>query len=78
MKMANLSAREREVVKALCKGLPNKLIAAELGISPSTVRAHLVAVMRKLGVGSRSEVVINVFSHSASHDYQSDSTRAAE
>jgi DNA-binding NarL/FixJ family response regulator len=45
-----LSAREMEVLGQLTKGLSNKEIARELGISHQTVKNHVTAILRKLGV----------------------------
>ncbi|UNK78679.1 LuxR C-terminal-related transcriptional regulator [Sphingopyxis granuli] len=44
-----LTAREREVVAGLVRGLTNKQIGAELGISHRTVEIHRARSMRKLG-----------------------------
>ncbi len=52
-----LGARERDVVALAALGKSNKLIAYELGLSPSTVGSHLSAAMRKLGVASRVELM---------------------
>ena len=48
-----LSAREAAVALAAARGLPNKLIGDELGISASTVGVHLRVALRKLGCPSR-------------------------
>jgi DNA-binding CsgD family transcriptional regulator len=48
-----LSARETAVALAAARGLPNKLIADELGISANTVGVHLRTALRKLGCPSR-------------------------
>jgi FixJ family two-component response regulator len=53
-----LSCREREVMALVVKGLLNKLIAAELGISEITVKVHRGKVMRKMQVRSLPELVI--------------------
>jgi two-component system response regulator FixJ len=45
-----LSEREQEVLKGMADGLPNKVIAHRLGISPRTVEAHRAHVMAKLDV----------------------------
>ena len=52
-----LSAREREVLQLMAQGLPNKVIAARLGISLHTVKFHVAAILAALGVGSRTEAV---------------------
>lgn len=56
-RIAELSAREREVLDMLVAGKPNKLIAAELGISPRTVEVHRARLMARLGVRSLAEAV---------------------
>jgi DNA-binding NarL/FixJ family response regulator len=45
-----LTGREREVLAGIAKGLTNKEIAAELGISHRTVETHRESLMRKLGI----------------------------
>ncbi|HXO84057.1 MAG TPA: LuxR C-terminal-related transcriptional regulator [Gemmatimonadales bacterium] len=52
-----LSARELEVLRLVARGLGNKEISAELGITTHTVKFHLTAVLEKLGVRSRTEAV---------------------
>jgi two-component system response regulator FixJ len=52
-----LTPREREVLDGLAKGLPNKTIAYDLGISPRTVEIHRANLMSKLGVRSLSEAL---------------------
>ena len=56
-RMATLSAREREVCELLVQGQLNKQVAADLGISESTVKVHRAKLMKKLGVGSLVELV---------------------
>ena len=53
----DISKRERDVVRLLCKGYANKKIAEELHISLSTVKDHNHNIFRKLGVSSRTELV---------------------
>lgn len=55
--VAALSAREREVMELIVKGLHNRRIAEELGISPRTVEVHKARVMEKLGVKNLVELV---------------------
>jgi len=57
VKLRLLSSREREVLDGLAKGLPNKSIAYDLGISPRTVEIHRANLMSKLGVKSLSEAL---------------------
>lgn len=54
----NLSPRQAEVARAFSRGLSHKQIASELRISPSTVRNHLVAIYRVLGVRSKIELAM--------------------
>jgi DNA-binding NarL/FixJ family response regulator len=51
-----LTERQREVMNLVGKGLSNKEIAKQLGISPFTVRLHVSAVLTELGVKSRSAI----------------------
>lgn len=52
-----LSPRERQVLADVVRGLPNKLTAADLGISEKTVKVHRHRIMAKTGVGSLAELV---------------------
>ncbi len=52
-----LTAREREVLELVSEGLPNKGIAARLGVSDHTVKFHLSSIFSKLGVSTRTEAV---------------------
>jgi DNA-binding NarL/FixJ family response regulator len=52
-----LTTREQEVLVLLSQGLPNKLIARELGISEHTVKFHVSSLYAKLGASSRTEAV---------------------
>ena len=54
---ATLTDREREVFERVVKGTLNKLIAADLGISERTVKAHRHEVMAKMGARSVAELV---------------------
>ncbi len=51
-----LTPREREICRILAHGRSNEQIAAELGISVSTVQNHLHAILRKLRLQRRGEV----------------------
>jgi DNA-binding NarL/FixJ family response regulator len=55
-----LTPRQTEVLGLLLKGQPNKLIARELNLSVETVKDHVAAVLRALGVSSRTQAVLAV------------------
>jgi DNA-binding NarL/FixJ family response regulator len=52
-----LTPREIEVLELLAEGLPNKGIAARLGISDQTVKFHVAAIAGKLGAANRTDAV---------------------
>jgi DNA-binding CsgD family transcriptional regulator len=58
--VSSLSPREREIVRMVARGHPNKVIAAVLNISSWTVCTHLRRVFAKLGVTSRAAMVAKV------------------
>jgi DNA-binding NarL/FixJ family response regulator len=53
-----LTAREREVLRLMAQGMPNKSIARELAISEHTVKFHVNAILSKFGAQSRTEAVV--------------------
>jgi DNA-binding NarL/FixJ family response regulator len=53
-----LTQGELRVFKLLAEGKSNKVIAYELGIRESTVKAHITAILRKLKVHSRTQAVL--------------------
>lgn len=53
-----LTPRQRHVLHLLTQGLSNKLIARELGVSVDTVKDHVAAVLKALGVTSRTQAVV--------------------
>ncbi|PZU64028.1 MAG: hypothetical protein DI540_21840 [Sphingobium sp.] len=57
MLLAGLTPRERDVLDGLARGLPNKTIAYDLGISPRTVEVHRANLMTKLSVRSLSDAL---------------------
>ncbi|MDH3672045.1 MAG: response regulator [Gammaproteobacteria bacterium] len=54
----DLTPREREILCHVSEGQSNKVIARELGISDGTVKLHVKAILRKLGVHSRVEAAV--------------------
>lgn len=52
-----LTRREHEVLQLIAQGLPNKTIAAELGISEHTVKFHVGSILAKLDASSRAEAL---------------------
>lgn len=57
-KMASLTPAQRRILGAIRQGLLNKQIAYELDISEATVKAHITAIFRKLGVNNRTQAVL--------------------
>lgn len=55
-----LTPRQTDVLALLLQGKPNKLIARELNLSVETVKDHVAAVLRALGVSSRTQAVLAV------------------
>ena len=55
--LTGLTRRELEVLSALAAGNTNKEIAAELGLSPNTVKFHVKNLFQKLGVHNRSQAI---------------------
>ena len=55
--MQGLSTRQMDVLRRALTGVPNKLIARDLGISEGTVKSHLSAVFRIMNVRNRTEAL---------------------
>lgn len=60
---AQLTRREREVLRLVAQGITNAQVAQELVITPRTVNAHLTAIYGKLGVTSRSRAIRYALDH---------------
>jgi len=61
--LLTLTPRQREVLGCLCFDLTNKQSAAQLGISPHTVRSHVRRIYNKLNLFMRPHVVIFAKTH---------------
>ncbi len=57
-KLGLLTAQQLRVLHQLSRGLLNKQIAHELGVAEATVKSHVTAIMRKLGVNNRTQAVL--------------------
>jgi DNA-binding NarL/FixJ family response regulator len=57
-RVASLTPQQFRVLNMIAEGLLNKQIAYDLGVSEATVKAHMTAIMRKLGVSNRTQVAL--------------------
>jgi DNA-binding NarL/FixJ family response regulator len=55
---AGLTPRQIDVLQRLLRGLPNKLIARDLGLTEGTVKIHIAAILRALQARNRTEAVV--------------------
>jgi DNA-binding NarL/FixJ family response regulator len=58
--MSSLTPHQFRVLMMLCEGLLNKQIAYQLGVSEATIKAHVTAILRKMGVHNRTQAVLAV------------------
>jgi DNA-binding NarL/FixJ family response regulator len=56
--LSRLSFRQKQILAMAADGLPNKEIAARLGIAEGTVKAHMHAIFKVLDVSNRTQAVI--------------------
>ncbi|MEL7166287.1 MAG: response regulator transcription factor [Pseudomonadota bacterium] len=56
--VASLTPQQARILELICDGMLNKQIAFELSIAEATVKAHVTAIMRKLGVQNRTQAVL--------------------
>jgi len=57
-RLRDLTPQQFRVLQMLGDGMLNKQIAYELGVSEATVKAHMTAVLRKLGASNRTQAVL--------------------
>lgn len=57
-RLAELSGAQLRVLLALADGRLNKQIAGELGVTEATIKAHMTAIFRKLGVNNRTQAIL--------------------
>ena len=63
----DLSARELDVLSRIARGMTNKEIGAELGVQESTVKAHVINILSKLGVNDRTLAVTTAIQRGILH-----------
>ena len=57
-RIGSLTPQQLKVLQLVAQGKPNKIIAYELDIAETTVKAHITVILRKLGVYSRTQAVL--------------------
>lgn len=57
-RLSLLTRQQAKILQLICEGMLNKQIAYDLSIAETTVKAHVTAIMRKLGVQSRTQAVL--------------------
>lgn len=65
--VVRLSPAQTKVMVELAQGHSNKIIAYELGLSEATVKSHLSAVFRVLGVTNRAQAILALQAHDSGH-----------
>ena len=63
-----LTARERDVLARVARGLPNRQIADDLGITERTARTHVSNILAKLGLASRTQAALLAVQHGLDGD----------
>ncbi|QDC09871.1 response regulator transcription factor [Oceanicola sp. D3] len=63
-RIAELTPQQTRIMKLICVGKPNKQIAYEMDLAEATVKAHITALLRRLGVQNRTQAAVLVESAS--------------
>jgi DNA-binding NarL/FixJ family response regulator len=66
--IGRLTARERDVLGGVARGLSNRAIAEELGITERTARTHVSNILAKLGLSSRTQAALLAVQHGIDHE----------
>ena len=66
--IGTLTTREREVLARVARGLPNRQIAEDLGITERTARTHVSNILAKLGLASRTQAALLAVQHGLDSD----------
>ena len=61
--LGSLTARERDVLAGIARGLTNRAIADDLGITERTARTHVSNILAKLGLSSRTQAALLAVQH---------------
>ena len=61
---ATLTKRQQQIVELVCEGLSNKKVAQRLKLSEGTVKSHLHTIYEKLGIESRTALMIGLANRS--------------
>lgn len=59
-KLAELTPQQKRIIKLICAGKANKQIAYEMSLAEATVKAHITALLRRLGVQNRTQAAVLV------------------
>jgi DNA-binding NarL/FixJ family response regulator len=59
-RIATLTPQQARIMRLICAGKPNKQIAYELSLAEATVKAHITALLRRLGVHNRTQAAVLV------------------
>jgi two-component system nitrate/nitrite response regulator NarL len=59
----SITTREAEILRCLVDGAPNKMIARKLDVAEATVKVHVKAILRKIGVANRTQAAMWAMDH---------------